>query len=359
MRLLLSVASLAPAYGGPARSVSRLALALAENGLQVALWAPDGSARSSSLIQSHENLTLLDGSIRGALESWGRVDLLHDNGIWLRHNHDIATLCRKLGIPRVVSLRGMIEPWAMNHKRWKKRIAWAAYQRHDLATADLHHVTSEREAGNRERYGWRTPALLLPNGVDVPARYKVPQSDSATRTALFVGRIYPVKGLPLLVEAWARLRPEGWKLRIVGPDEGGHQRVLSAMVRRFCLEDEVAFSGSLEGTELALAYESADLFVLPSYTENFGMAAAEALSYGLPVIASQGTPWEVLGSERCGWWVPVSVEGMLSALTVATSLPSATLCEMGSRGRRLVAERFSWQSVAHEFIAAYRKLLRG
>lgn len=355
MNLFLSVSSLAPAYGGPARSVSRLALALAERGLRVSLWSPDGSALSSPLVPRHGNLSPLAGPLRKCLAS-SCPDLIHDNGIWLRHNHQLAAWARSGRVPRVVSLRGMVEPWAMQHKRWKKRLAWTAYQKRDLATADLHHVTSEAEARHLGRFGWTVPVIFLPNGVDLPDISRDAGSRRRENTVLFVGRIYPVKGLPLLVEAWARVRPAGWQLRIVGPDEGGHRRTVEAEVRRHGLEREVEFTGPLEGSELEAAYESAGLLVLPSHTENFGMAAAEALAHGCPVIATHGTPWRILEEKGCGWWVPTTAEGIAAALAEATNLPEATRLDMGARGRATVAARFSWNSIAEGFIEAYRQV---
>src|SRR5262249_44381126 len=156
-------------------------------------------------------------------------DILHDNGMWLSHNHRIANLGARYNIPRVVSTRGMLEPWAMNHKWGKKRVAWSLYQRRDLKRAHCHHTTAEAECRNVERLGLGVPVRVIPNGVDLPELdsgtqhvevEKMRRSDR--KKALFLGRIYPVKGLPMLIKAWARVRPQGWHLQIAGPDEAGH-----------------------------------------------------------------------------------------------------------------------------------------
>ena len=143
MKVLLAVKSLRPEYGGPAFSVSRLAVALAEAGVEVALWASDQSAATTPLLPSNSSVRRLVGTEGEALGRFGQIDLLHDNGIWLPHNHRLAVLAARRGIPRLVSTRGMLEPWAVKQKKWKKRCAWWLYQRSDLKNAHRHHATAE------------------------------------------------------------------------------------------------------------------------------------------------------------------------------------------------------------------------
>src|SRR4051812_20581228 len=104
-------------------------MALAEAGVEVGLWAPDQSAIAAQMVPAGDRLHRLTGNLLEALDCFGDPDIIHDNGLWLAHNHRLAGLSRKRGIPRVVSTRGMLEPWAMSHKRWKKRVAWQVYQR--------------------------------------------------------------------------------------------------------------------------------------------------------------------------------------------------------------------------------------
>lgn len=280
---------------------------------------------------------------------------VHVHGIWsaslIRRWHE----WQAKGIPVMTSTHGMLEPWALAHKGWKKRIAWWIYQKRMLDGAACLHATSEREAENLRRLGLRSPVAVIPWGIgrgvsghDLPAERE--------RVVLFVGRIYPVKGLPLLLRAWATVRPAGWRLRLVGPDEGGHLEDLKQLAAELGLGDSVEFTGSLRGDELAAEYRRASLFVLPSHTENFGMVVGEAMSHGLPVIATHGAPWELLDKEKCGWWVPISVEGIAAALASAIALPPESLSEMGSRGQAVVAERFEWDGIARRFIDCYRWL---
>jgi glycosyltransferase involved in cell wall biosynthesis len=365
VKVLISATSLQPDYGGPAFSVSRLATALADIGVEVGLWASDGSAALSPLLPEGTSVQRIVGSESDALERFGQVDLLHDNGIWLPHNHRLAGLAEKRGIPRMVSIRGMLEPWAFRHKQPKKKIAWWLYQRRDLKQARLHIATGEEEAKNLRRLGLRVPVAIVPNGIDLPE--KCPRNlglDSQgavrdrQRTALFLGRIYPIKGLPMLVEAWARVRPEGWLLRIAGPDEAGHQKQVERAVSDAGLGHVISFVGSVEPQMKSFFLFGADLFVLPTHSESFGMAVAEALAHGVPVLTTTGAPWSMVQETGCGWWVQPTVDGIAEGLRHATSLDREELLRMGEKGRSLVSKEFGWKRIANLMLSRYEEVLK-
>jgi glycosyltransferase involved in cell wall biosynthesis len=265
-------------------------------------------------------------------------------------------MAASLGIPRLVSMRGMLEPWAMQHKRWKKRMAWHLYQRRDLASAQYHHATSAKESSGVQRLRLGVPVGVIPNGVDLPLR---DHHGGLSRAALFLGRLYPVKGLPMLVEAWARVRPQGWTLRIAGPDEAGHRAHLEKSVSAAGLGAEITFLGPLEGAAKSEAFSEAQLFVLPSHSESFGMAVGEALAHGLPVLTTTAVPWPLLPVRGCGWQVAPTVEGIAEGLSGATSLTPAALAAMGANGRELVAAEFGWERVAAQFLQLYGELAAG
>jgi glycosyltransferase involved in cell wall biosynthesis len=204
---------------------------------------------------------------------------------------------------------------------------------------------------------------MIPNGVDMPKASRTGEGGESAnagvggkRTALFLGRIYPVKGLPMLVKAWARVRPKGWLLQIAGPDEAGHRAEVEKDVSSAGLGDVISFSGPLEGQAKARAFLDADFFVLPTYSESFGMVVAEALAHGLPVLTTTGAPWPILKERGCGWTVDPTVEGIADGLRKATSLDSATLRTMGVKGRELVAKEFGWECIAKQFVRIYEDL---
>jgi glycosyltransferase involved in cell wall biosynthesis len=358
MRVLHTVASLDPATGGPARSVPDLAGALQRVGVQCLL-------RTAVPWKEAWVLPLLEAGVEVLPpgEGWqgAAVDLIHDHGLWLPSNHQVARLAGRRGLARVVSPRGMLEPWALNHRKWKKRLAWHLYQKRDLGSAALLHATADSEAEQFRRLGLRGQIVTLPNGVDLPPAGAggPPVQDDAVRTVLFLSRIHPKKGLPMLLQAWSRLRPEGWRLRIAGPDEGGHRAELERLADELKLRGSVSLEGALEGAEKEEAFRECGLVVLPTFSENFGIVVAEALARGLPVITTTGAPWQGLLTRRCGWWVAPEVAALEGALREACARDPQALREMGQRGVRWMAEDFSWQGIARRMAAAYEGIVSG
>ena len=340
-------------------------MALADAGAQVGLWAADRSVATTALLPATSPVQRMTGTESDALDRFGEADLLHDNGIWLPHNHRLAVLAERRDIPRVVSTRGMLEPWALSHKRLKKDLAWWLYQRRDLKQARCHVTTSEAEARNLQRLGLGVPVATVPNGVDVPQERPCNRGSESgngsrtvpRRTALFLGRIYPIKGLPMLIEAWSRVRPERWSLRIAGPDEAGHQKEVERAVSAAGLGEVVSFTGPIEPQMRTSAFLDADLFVLPTHSESFGMVVAEALAHSLPVLTTSAAPWSIVRERGCGWSVDATVDGITEGLRQATGLDSEALRDMGKKGRALVVEKFSWKSIADLMLSMYEEVL--
>jgi glycosyltransferase involved in cell wall biosynthesis len=354
-------------YGGPAVSVPRLASALAARGLSVVLWAPDGSAKSISKNYAGTGIEYRYGKLADDLCFGGRPDIIHDNGIWLPHNHAVAKASRDLGIARVVTPRGMLEPWPMSQRALKKRAAWFLYQKRDLETADILHCTAKSEAKNIASLGLRPECFVVPNGVDLPSENGTRTGDKASadsvsplesigrsRRMLFMSRVHPKKGLPMLLEAWASLAIEGWELVIAGPSEEGHDKDVLDQVNRLGLSRVVQYLGPVYDDEKRALMLSADVFVLPTHSENFGMVVAEALSFEKPVLTTTGAPWEVLLTENCGWWVEPTVPSIRDGLVAAISASDADRRAMGARGRSVVKERFSWEKIGGEMESVYK-----
>lgn len=364
MKLLLAAQSFRPETGGPARSVSRLGAELASCGLSVTLWAPDGSAETSPVVAEARaaaaGAILHTASLDPArLLDDIRPDILHDNGIWQLHHHKLAKACAGTNTPRVVSPRGMLEPWALSHKRVRKQFALWAYQKHDLQRAAMLHATSEPERQQLMHLGLTAPIVVAPNGIDMPdhedRQFAAPQE----RTVLFLSRIHPKKGLPMLIRAFAAVAREGARLRIAGMDENGHEAEMRALAASTGAGDRIEFLGPLFSAEKEHAYRKADIFVLPTHSENFGIVVAEALSFGLPVITTTGAPWREIAKSGCGWWVDPKPQAIESALSEALAAPSARLAAMGAKGRLLAEQRFGWRQIALRFVDAYGPLREG
>lgn len=287
------------------------------------------------------------------------IELIHNHGIWLGSNHSASIVAKKLGIPLIITPHGMLTNWSFNYKWYKKRIAWWLFQKEDLNQARVVHLTSNAEEKDLRQLGYRGNTAIIPNGVDIPTWREMPLLEKSYRTALFVSRIHPKKGLLNLVEAWHQVRPKGWKMRLIGPDEGGYKAVVQEAVKERDLEGDFIFSDSLYGDDLWKAYWESDLFILPTMNENFGNVIAEALVCGVPVITTHGTPWKELETNSCGWWVPIGVAPLVEALRLATNLTHTQRRKMGKRGRKLVEDNYTWHSVGLKMKALYEWVLEG
>lgn len=281
--------------------------------------------------------------------------VVHDHAVWLPSNHAVAAYCQRNKILRVVSPRGMLGKWALENGWWKKRIAWMLYQRSDLAMADAFHATSDQEAEEIRALGFKQPIAIVANGVDLPEAMPVRKNRDCKR-ALFLSRIHPKKGLPLLVQAWKLVDPKGWQLLIAGPDENGHQSEIESLVDELGLGCQIQFTGAVDDSAKWQSYVDADLFVLPSHNENFGIVIAEAMASGTPVLTTTSTPWSVLRDERIGWWVDPTVEAIASGLRDAISKTDSERVDMGIRASRYLRQSYSWSSSAMKLVEFYSAL---
>lgn len=374
MQVLLTVAALVPESGGPSRSIPALADALAGQGREVGVVTLDFQQRFlPPLLPKHPAVkttlvpctsafaraTRYRRAFARALEmrhAGPGKTLLHDNGVWLGTNHLAARVAATTGTPLVVSPRGMLTGWALRHRGTGKRLAWWLYQKRALATAKLLHATSQDEADDLRRLGCCQPIAVIPNGVALP-EHDLPPAEAPLRRALFLSRVHRKKGLLDLVAAWAELRPVGWELVIAGDDDGGHAAEVEAAIRAARLENQCRLIGPVRDEDKWAQYAAADLFVLPSYSENFGLVVAEALGCGRPVLTTTATPWSGVEARRCGWCVAPGRAPLRAALTAALALDRGTLREMGARGRAWVRAEFSWDHAARQLGEVYDFLL--
>jgi glycosyltransferase involved in cell wall biosynthesis len=331
-----TVASLAPDAGGPARTVPALCehLQRLPQPVDVTLVVGSGAALADATRNG-------DGGI-----------ILHDHGQWLPINHSSARMARRRRVPRVVSPRGMLSPWARRHRWWKKVIAWHLYARRDLAQATVLHATSRLEADELRQLGVRQPIAVIPNGVDPAPPLAADAKRPERPYLLFLSRIHRKKGVAELLDAWRALALADWELVLAGPDE---ERLLTGAD----LPPGVRYAGSVDGAAKLQLMQQARVFVLPSYSENFGVVVAESLMAGVPVITTHGTPWESLASERCGWWIPMEPAALRATLREAIATPAAELAAMGARGRAFVERRFAWPEIAAQMAEVYRWALGG
>lgn len=361
LRIVHTLASIADEAAGPSYSAPSLATAQARAGAVVEMFTVgEVPARRVAGVEHRifpqslkgvpglaalKASASMDGALRRSL-----AQVVHTHGLWLAPN-----AYHPSGKVFVLSPRGMLGPAALAFSAGRKRLAWALFQGPAARAANLLHATSEQEHDEIRAYGLKNPVTVIPNGIEVPPL----ERPASSRTVLSLGRIHPKKNLTGLIRAWAALPDRrGWRLRIVGPDEGGYAQTLKALAAQLDLAD-VAIEGPVFGEDKLAAYREADLFVLSTLNENFAMTVAEALAAGTPVVSTKGAPWSGLEREGCGWWIDQGDTPLAAALANVMGMAPEALAAMGEKGRDWMLRDYSWERIGRDMLDAYRWALEG
>ena len=257
----------------------------------------------------------------------------------------------------MVSPHGMLDPWALNNSRWKKRISASLYENRHLRGATCLHALNDKEAEAMRAYGLKNPICVIPNGVELPDEPEAEFSRSGIRTLFYLGRLHPKKGLPLLVESWCRVRRTaeecGWRLIIGGWDQNGHQSELRALAEKLQASSSIEFVGPQFGEAKADYFRKASAFVLPSLSEGLPMTILEAWSWRLPVLMTSKCNLPEGARAGAAIMMESNVESICEALIQLFSMETVERRAMGARGRRLVEEQFRWPRIAREMTQVY------
>lgn len=285
-----------------------------------------------------------------------KPDIVHVNGIWNPQIWIFHQAAISLGIKVVLSPHGMLEPYILNRHPLKKKIALALYQHKAIQSADFLHATADSELINIRKLGYKQSVVVIPNGVDL-SEIKQKTKWNKVQNILFLSRVHPKKGIEILIKAIATINNPDLKITIAGEGEANYIEQLKQLAREKGVGNQFNFAGGIYGAAKWQLYLDADLFVLPTYSENFGIVVAEALYTGLPVITTTGAPWSELDSEKCGWWIELNVDNLIKALKVALALESDKLYEMGLNGRKLIADKYDIKQVAQSMYTNYINFL--
>lgn len=353
---------------GPAQSVLRLCEAIAQEGVRVDLHTMAAGRKPIGVnLIVHPPWDPLGrfgfsfDVVRGLTKASSDVDIVHNHSLWSGSNMAAGLATRRGRALLVTSPRGTLSPEARSRSAIKKRlfkpVQWPAVTR-----AALLHATSRMEFEDIRQMHIRQPVAIIPNGIDVPVQEAAPPrcDTGSVARVLYLGRLHPIKGIEMLLEAWRELQDShpSWELVVAGGGEASYVQSLHAMARRLGLT-RISFPGPLFGPEKERVYRASDLFVLPTKTENFGMAVAEALARGLPVVTTRRAPWPGLIDKRCGWWIERTHQDLIEALQEALILGPGELKRMGVRARQWMIDDYDWRQVAKSMTAAYRWLRYG
>ncbi len=290
----------------------------------------------------------------------GRADVMHSNSLWMMPNVYPAQAVAGTRSRLVTSPHGTLSAWALRRSRWRKQLMWLVCQGKAVRATDCFHATSQAELEDIRRLGLTAPVAVIPNGVEVPDDATSNSHPDGPKRLLFLGRVHPTKGVDLLLQAWRVIQDKcaDWELQIAGPDNGGYLPKMQRAARDLALK-RIYFTGPVYGRDKGLLYRSASLFVLPTHSENFGIAVAEALAHGVPVITTRGAPWQGLETNNCGWWIDCNVDSLADTLQTALCLSDQELREYGQRGRTWMQRDYSWSCIGARMLDTYLWLLGG
>jgi glycosyltransferase involved in cell wall biosynthesis len=383
MKVLHLTASLDSEHGGPVTVVRGLAQALAKKGIDVSLFAPSKKAKCTHT-SDYKGVTArvfptsffskfwpcYSPTLKKALKNeLSNFDIIHVHEIWHYPNFACYQVTKATRKPYLVAVHGALEPSCLNHKAFKKKIYSKLIQREILENAAALHAITEEEVKSIAEFVDNKNIYCVPNGLNVedfenlPGRSRLeslyPQI-KGKRVILFLGRIHPKKGLDLLAQAFGRVAGEQGNvcLLIAGPNNDGYRTQVEKILAAEGVSDKVIFTGMLTGSERLAALSGADIFALPSHSEGFSMSILEAMACGLPVIITKDCHFQEVEQMQAGKVIDGNLADLSEALIQL--LADRPLCmKMGSAGKKLVKDKYTWDKAADKMIGCYEEILNG
>jgi glycosyltransferase involved in cell wall biosynthesis len=383
LRILQIVPSIALVYGGPSQMVLGLSQSLAAHGADVTVLTTDanGDAGQPPLTVPLDRPVEQDGYqiryFRCApfrrykfsidLLRWLSVhakefDIAHIHALFSPVSTFAATVARSQHLPYILRPLGTLDPADLQKKRQVKQLYAALFERANLANAAAVHFTSDQEAKISERFGAITRDLIIPLGVaSSSVRSRSSSPASAPPTVLFMSRLDPKKGLDLLLPALEHLLQTGLSFRFVlagaNPQDPAYEQQIRDRIQASPLANCTTMAGFVTGEAKAALLQSADLFVLPSYYENFGIAVAEAMAAGVPVVISdQVHIWPAIQQAQAGWISSCQVPALTHQLHLALQNADDRR-QRGENAKAYASQHYSWDAIAQQTIEVYQQLL--
>lgn len=293
-------------------------------------------------------------------------DVIHGHGLYVSTNYIFGREARRQRKSMVYHVQGMFEPYILQRSRWKKRLVHWLFEDANTRRISLWRALTFKEADQIRACGHKAPIVVAPNGLNVGDYLKpgieteaiaTPQIANLTKTRqrmLFLGRIHPKKGLDLLLRAWASLGLERkeWELVIAGPDEQNHERQIRKLAGSLGIDGEIRFTGTVTGSsKIALLY-SADLFVLPSYSEGLPVTLLEAMACEVPVVATHACNCPDVYATGAGWECDPTIDSIAEALRCSLRATDSERVQRGRLGRALVERAYSWDHITTTILQA-------
>ncbi|MGD1902052.1 MAG: hormogonium polysaccharide biosynthesis glycosyltransferase HpsP [Geitlerinemataceae cyanobacterium] len=386
LKVLQIVPSISLVYGGPSQMIRGFSKALARAGADVTILTTNSNGDNGQppLDVPLDRAVEQDGyqvrhfpcalfqryKFSPALLLWlwrnaFKFEITHIHALFSPVSSLSAWICRLRRLPYILRPLGTLDPADLRKKRWLKQIYVALLEGPNLKQAAAIHFTATDEAKISERFGASTPHFVLPLGVELPAPVTDRSClddlaiDPARPLLLYMSRIEPKKGLDLLIPALEKVAASGLDFQFVlagaNPQDPDYEQGILKQIQDSTIAARTIATGFVTGDVKAALLDRADLFVLPSYYENFGIAVAEAMVAGAPVLISNRVQiWDTIRETDSGWVVPCKMEAIAAALTEALSLPDRRE-QCGTNARNCALERYSWDAIAERALELYRQ----
>ncbi|MCH2213154.1 MAG: glycosyltransferase [Fuerstiella sp.] len=353
-------------YGsGLTESVPSLCTGLSHAGVETNLFAPSArqewhaaefTMHEHPVISGFSSLGWSPSMLKALRQMAEQASMIHCHELWTLPGVYASRVAQEFRKPIVISPRGTLSSEALRYSGWRKQLMWRWRRRQDILAADCVHATADHECADIRAAGYRGPVAVIPNSLSVPELS--PRNHGVRRRLVYLGRIHPIKGVTMLVDIWKSVFtqfPE-WELEIAGIDDGGYKEQLQQRADELCLE-RFRIRGPVFGQEKTDFLASADLFCLPTTSDNFAITVGEALAHCVPVVTTTAAPWKPVVDHKCGWWVAPKPGAVRTALETAMKLTTEQLQLMGKRGRDWVRQNFCQDSVATQMKETYEWLL--
>lgn len=386
MKILIVIPYLGSLYGGTSKIVKEIAEGLGCLGVSVDIITTNANGSSKlnvpiNVWNTKKNYRVKyfdcwyqrDFIISSSLINWlfnhiAYYDLVHTNTVFSTLISLTHWVCKFQNIPYLMAPHGMLEPWALSYKAWKKRPYYALFERPVFQNASAIHVTSSTEASNVKSLNLKPPLAFVPNGVhrqefellpDLELFYQRFPTTRNKTLILFLGRIDPKKGLDLLAPAFAAVHTQFPQTHLVvaGPDNTGFlDTAQNYFTQADCL-DAVIFTGMLTGSLKHAALTAASLYVAPSYSEGFSMSVLEGMASGLPCVITTGCNFPEAAMAKVAHVVDINADAIADALIQCLSHPQQAKA-MGDRAREFIFQNYTWEESAKKLLQVYESITK-
>lgn len=385
MKILIVTPYIGASYGGPSKSVVETAQALGRlgNSVDIVTTNANGSinlnvtldvwiTEKSYRIKYFNRWNLNNNTISISLTSWlinnvKNYDLVHTNTVFSYPVLPAYWACKLHRVPYIRTPRGMLEPWALSYKAWKKRFYYNLLEKPALQNASALHALAASEADNIKSLGFNNPIVVIPNGIHHHEFEKLPEPEiffqhfPTTRNKtliLFLGRIDPKKGLDLIAPAFAKVHEKFSETHLVvaGPDSIGFLPTAKNYFTQSGCLDAVTFTGMLTGELKSAALAAASLYVAPSYSEGFSMSVLEGMASGLTCVITTGCNFPEAAAAEAAHVVDINADAIANALLQCLNNPQQAKA-MGDRARDFIFQNYTWEHVAEKLIQVYRAII--